>query len=170
MAYDLSNVRVLVVESTKEMFQLFKGVLSMLGTPNKNVYSAYSCEEGFSQFVAGRHDIVITDWLQSPDKGIELIRQIRTDPKSPNIYVPIIMTAGSGHYSRVIKSRDAGVTEYLVKPFSAQDLAQRFTRVIEKPRRFVVSAAYTGPERRVKDRPYEGVDRRQEKPEVETVS
>lgn len=113
MAYDFGKVRILVVESTKEMFQLFKTVLSMLGTPAKNISSAFSCDEGFSQFVAGRHDIVITDWLQSPDRGIELIRKIRTDPASPNIFVPIIMTAGSGHYVRVLKSRDAGVTEYL---------------------------------------------------------
>lgn len=167
MAYDLSNISVLVVESTREMYQLFKTVLTMLGTPAKNIYSAYSSEEGFERFVAKRHDIVITDWLQSPDKGIELITNIRRHPTSPNIYVPIIMTAGSGHYTRVVKSRDAGVTEYLVKPFSAADLAQRFTRVIEKPRAFVVSKTYVGPERRAKTLPYEGPDRRQEK--LETV-
>lgn len=167
MAYDFSNVNVLVVESTKEMFKLFKDVLSMLDVPERNIHSAFSCEEGYEKFCSGKHDLIITDWLQSPDKGIELIEKIRTSPKSPNRFVPIIMTAGSGHLSRVIKSRDAGVSEYLVKPFAADGLAMRITRVIERPRPFVISDTYTGPERRVRDMPFKGKDRRIEKQEVE---
>src|SRR6056297_1504207 len=107
MAYDFSCVEVLVVESTKEMFKLFKDVLRMLEVPERNIEAAFSCEEGFEKFKKRNHDLIITDWLQSPDKGIELMQTIRTSGDSPNPYVPIIMTAGSGHYSRVIKSRDA---------------------------------------------------------------
>jgi DNA-binding response OmpR family regulator len=77
------------------------------------------------------------------------------------------MTAGSGHFNRVIKARDSGISEYLVKPFSADSLSVRIMRVIEKPRPFVVSDAYKGPDRRVRDIPYEGEDRRVEKYEIE---
>ena len=45
--------------------------------------------------------MVIIDWMQTPDRGIELTKKIRTDSKSPNPFVPIIMTAGSGHKNRV---------------------------------------------------------------------
>lgn len=163
MTYDFSKVTVLVVESTREMYKLFENVLHMLGVPQTNIHAAYSCEEGFVKFCKQNHDIVITDWLQSPDKGIELLMKIRNDPASPNKFVPMIMTAGSGHFSRVIKSRDAGVSEYLVKPFAANALALRITRVIEKPRPFFVGDAYTGPDRRVKQLPFDGEDRRKNK-------
>jgi len=167
MAYDFSKVNVLIVESTQEMYRLFKDVLVMLDVPERNIDSAFSCEEGFERFCTGEYDLIITDWLQSPDKGIELIGQIRTNPKSPNHFAPVIMTAGSGHLSRVIKSRDIGVSDYLVKPFAAADLAKRIERVVEKPRPFVVSPSYTGPDRRLRAKEIKGKDRRVEKPEVE---
>ena len=160
MAYDFSNVNVLVVESSVAMFQLVKGVLHLLSVPDKNVHSAYTIDEGFEKFRSLNHDLIIPDWLQNPDRGIHLTRMIRTHKDTPNPYVPIIMTAGSGHYSRVIKARDAGVSEYLVKPFSAKALADRIVRIIEKPRVFVVSASYTGPERRIKSEGYTGPERR----------
>lgn len=167
MSYNFSQVMVLVVESSPEMFKLFKNVLSMLDIPSRNVYSAYSSEEGYTKFCKGKYDLVITDWLENPDTGIELIKKIRQSVDSPNNFVPIIMTAGSGHLSRVIKSRDSGVSEYLVKPFSAETLAIRITRVIEHPKPFVISKSYTGPERRVRVVEFKGSDRRKEKQEIE---
>ena len=166
MSYDFSKVNILVVESTSEMFKLFKMVFSALNVPVQNIHAVYSAEEGFNKFVASNHDLIITDWMENPDTGIRLVRKIRMDKKSPNQYVPIIMSAGSGHESRVIRSRDAGVSEYLVKPFSAGALAMRITRVVERPRPFVVSTNYIGPDRRVKDVDFEGEDRRVETQEV----
>jgi DNA-binding response OmpR family regulator len=167
MAYNFSKVNVLLVESTREMYRLFKDVLIMLDVPERNIDSAFSCEEAFEKFCTGNYDLIITDWLESPDKGIELIGYIRTDPNSPNQFAPVIMTAGSGHLSRVLKSRDAGVSDYLVKPFAASDLAMRVTRVIEKPRPFVISKSYVGPDRRVRNTDFDFADRRKEKPEIE---
>lgn len=139
----------------------------MLSVPDTNIESAYSAEEGFDKFLKRKHDIVITDWLENPDKGIELLKNIRQMEDSPNIFVPVIMTAGSGHLSRVLKSRDAGVSEYLVKPFAADALATRITRVIENPRPFVISEGYTGPERRIRQKDIDFEDRRKEQPPME---
>lgn len=167
MAYNFSSVSVLVVESSAEMYKLFKSVLIMLSVPEKNIESAYSYEEAFEKFRSKKHDIIITDWLQNPDNGIILTKMLRNGDSSPNIYVPVIMTAGSGHFNRVIKARDSGISEYLVKPFTADSLSVRITRVIERPRPFVVSDSYTGPDRRVRDIQYNGDDRRVEKYEIE---
>ena len=160
MAYDFKYVKVLVVESSVPMFQLVKGVLNLLTVPEKNVYASYTVEEAFLNFKQLNHDIILVDWLQNPDRGILLTKMIRRDKTSINQFVPIIMTAGSGHLARVVKARDAGVSEYLVKPFSAKSLADRIVRVIEKQREFVVSEEYVGPDRRVKQLPFEGEDRR----------
>ena len=167
MAYNFSKVNVLVVESTTEMYRLFKSVLVMLSVPEKNIDSAYSADEAFAKFRKTKHDIIITDWLDNPDSGIRLIKKIRMDQSSPNKFVPVIMSAGSGHLSRVLRSRDAGVSEYLMKPFAANALAMRITRVIESKRPYVVSESYTGPDRRVRDIPPEALERRGAKLEVE---
>lgn len=132
----------------------------MLDVPESNITAAYTKEEAYDKFVRTNYDLIITDWLQNPDHGIQLTKLIRTDGRSPNKFAPVIMTAGSGHYSRVIRSRDAGISEYLVKPFAASSLAMRITRVIENPRKFVVSDAFTGPDRRVKQVEFDGEDRR----------
>lgn len=165
MAYDFKNVRVLVVESSHEMFNLFKSVLAMLTVPENNIDSAFSADEAFEKFVQNKHDIIISDWLENPDSGIQLVKNIRTQKDSPHIAVPVIMTAGSGHLSRVLRSRDSGVSDYLVKPFAADTLAKRITRVIESPRPFVIADTYTGPDRRVRSVRFEGDDRRKEKQE-----
>lgn len=162
MAYDFKNVNILVVECSSSMYQLLKTVLNMLTIPNKNVYDAYTPKEAFGKFLSVKHDLIITDWLENPDRGIELTRMIRQNPKSPNPYVPIIMTAGSGHIHRVIKARDVGVSDYVVKPFSAQVLANRLSRIIEDNRQFVVCEKYVGPDRRrphIKGK-YDGPERR----------
>jgi len=166
MAYELDAVKVLVVESSTPLFQLFQGVLRLLGVPEINVSPAYSKQEGFEKFVRENHDLLIIDWMGVPDQGIQLVRDIRTHPRSPNPFVPILMTAGSGHARRVFLSRDSGVSDYLVKPFSAKDLAARIERLIEKPRPFVHSTndegqlGYVGPDRRLKETEFNGYDRR----------
>ena len=168
MAYNFKNVRVLVVECTPSMYQLVKSVLSMLTVPERHIYAAYGPEEAFDKFKSIKHDIIITDWLQNPDLGIKLTKMIRQREDSPNEYVPIIMTAGTGNYNSVIKARDAGVSDYIVKPFSAQTMADRLVRVIEDDRTFVVSEHFTGPDRRHKiDKSYAGPERRSQHKEVE---
>lgn len=170
MAYNFKSVKILVVESAPELFELLRGVLSMFTVPDVNIYGAYTIEEGFKLFTEHQFDMVIVDWLQTPDRGIALTKQIRTSEKSPNPFVPIIMTAGSGHHNRVVRARDAGVSEYLVKPFTAKTLARKIERIIEFPRPFVVCDTYVGPDRRVGLGGYDGPDRRKQAPKERSVS
>lgn len=148
MYYNFKRVSILVVECSPAMFQLLKSVLNMLSVPVDNIEEAYSVDEAFSKYCNNKHDLVITDWLENPDTGINLTKLIRRDPKSPNHTVPIIMTAGTGHEQKVIKSRDAGVSDYVVKPFSATVLATRLENVIEDTRKYVISDSFVGPDRR----------------------
>ncbi len=165
MAYNFKNTKVLVVESSPPLYELLKGVLGLFSVPEDKIYSAYSMDEGFRRFCREGHDLLIVDWLDNPNSGIKLTRQIRTDRLSPNLYVPILMTAGSGHANRVIMARDAGVSGYLVKPFSAKTLAQKIERIVEQPRPFILHETFTGPDRRVKQMPFTDPDRRKLAPE-----
>lgn len=160
MTYNFTKVKVLVVECSPSMYDLLKDILGVFGVKDQNIETAHTDVEAFEKFCRANHDLVIIDWLRNPDHGVLLTQRIRADKTSPNRYVPILMMAGSGHEKRVLKSRDAGISEYLVKPFSAGSLADRITRLIENPRQFVVSDSYTGPDRRNLQNEYKGEERR----------
>jgi DNA-binding response OmpR family regulator len=112
------------------------------------IYTANDGEKAFEIFCRENPDILIADWHMIPLNGIELVKMIRQSPLSPNKMVPVIMMTGYSALPRVAEARDTGVTEFLVKPFSANDLARRIAYVINKPRDFVETEDFFGPDRR----------------------
>ncbi|HEX2752980.1 MAG TPA: response regulator [Alphaproteobacteria bacterium] len=159
MAYQFKNMTVLIVESTRAMSDLTKSVLITFGV--SDIHTAFNSEEGFKMFCELEPDLVIIDWLQEPDNGLNLTKRIRSDKRSPNPFTPIILMTGYSQKRRVLQARDSGITEFLVKPFTAKALYQRIEQIIEMPRYFVVSDRYFGPDRRRKrDANYAGPDRR----------
>lgn len=161
MPFDFKKLTVLVVEDTAPMRKLITSVLETLGVGR--VYSAENGERGFEMFKRENPDIVIADWHMEPMSGIELTREIRTNMMSPNRMAPIVVVTGYSALNRVSEARDAGVTEFLVKPFSANDLAKRIAYVINKPRDYIDNRQYFGPDRRRRNAPdFKGPFRRTE--------
>lgn len=151
----IEDLSILVVEDTLPMLGMICSTLNILGV--KHVYRARNGAEGFDEYVEKNPDIIITDWLMEPVDGLELIKRIRTDSKSNNKMVPIIMITGYSALKRVQQARDYGVTEFLVKPFTANAIATRLNHIIDKPRGFVEADGYFGPDRRRKADPnYDG--------------
>jgi len=159
MAYDLKNVRVLIVDDMKPMLKLTHSVLSAMGFVS--LFQAQSAKEGFEKLCKFDPEIVLTDWIMEPEDGLSFARHIRSSPMSPNPYVPIIMMTGFSSQLRVEMARDSGITEFLVKPFAARDLYERIVQIVERPRQFVDSGNFFGPDRRRKsDSDYHGPRRR----------
>ena len=146
MTLRLNKLNFLVVEDILPMRNLLVSVLESMGAGK--VVTAEHGGQGFSQFLRFNPDIVITDWLMEPVDGITLIKNIRSHPSSTNRMVPIILITGYSAASRVKQARDMGVTEFLVKPFTGEDLAKRISHIINKPRDFVQTSRYFGPDRR----------------------
>ena len=159
MAIDFKKLSILLVEDTLPMRDLMIAVLETLGVGK--VYGSSNGEHAFELFCNKQPDIVIADWHMEPMDGIELTMKIRNDDKSPNKMVPIIMISGYSELFRVSQARDAGVTEFIVKPFAANDIAKRLTYVVNKPRDFIRAPDYFGPDRRRRNIPnYTGPHRR----------
>lgn len=157
----ISNLSILVVEDTLPMLSMICSTLNILGV--RDVYRARNGDEGFDAYVQHNPDIIITDWVMEPTDGLELVRRIRKSPRSKNKMVPVIMITGYSALKRVQKARDYGVTEFLVKPFTAKAIAARLNHIIDKPRGFVEVGGYFGPDRRRrKDPQYDGPLRRDE--------
>jgi two-component system chemotaxis response regulator CheY len=146
MSYQLHRISVLVVEDNEPMLEIVKNLLLTFGVGH--VIGAAEGEMGYRRFCEYNPDIVIADWMMKPMDGISFTRLIRNDERSPNTYVPIILMTGFSEKRRVLQARDAGVTEFLVKPFDARDLYKRIAQVIERPRQFVRSESFFGPDRR----------------------
>jgi len=160
MTLRLEKVSILVVEDIAPMRNLIIGVLEALGIGKIN--SAEHGGSGFALFKQLNPDIIITDWEMEPVSGFEMIHKIRNDPTSPNKTVPIILITGYSAKNRVIQARDIGVTEFLTKPFTGQDLAKRIAHIINRPRDFIETNNFFGPDRRRrKIDDYEGPKRRQ---------
>jgi len=160
MAYDLNKISVLVVDDNMPMLEIVKSLLLTFGVGH--VIIAQNGEIAYKRFSDYDPDIVIADWMMKPMDGISLTRRLRNDPATPNPYVPVILMTGFSERRRVFHARDAGVTEFLVKPFTARDLYRRLAQVIERPRQFVRSDDFFGPDRRRKsDKDYVGAKRRE---------
>lgn len=159
MAYQFRNITVLIVESSRPMFDLTKGVLTTFGV--NQIYSAYGFDEAIQNVKKINPDLVIIDWLEDPNNGLKLTKTIRHSGDSPNPFVPIILMTGYSQKRRVVAARDSGITEFLVKPFTANALYQRIEQLIERPRDFVRCADYFGPDRRRRaSEDYDGPERR----------
>ena len=89
-------------------------------------------------------------------KFVESVRQLEDETKR---YVPIIMCTAHTEQHRVVACRDAGAHEVLNKPMSVRTLYQRIVSVIERPRSFIYTPVFTGPDRRRSLKDF-GTDRR----------
>lgn len=148
MTYQFDKITVLVVEDNQQMALMVKSILETFGI--KQAIIAHDGEDGFAAFCRYNPDIVIADWMMKPVDGITFTRSIRNEPRSPNPFAPVILMTGFSEKKRVMEARDAGVTEFLVKPFGARDLYKRIAQVIERPRQFIRSQDFFGPDRRRK--------------------
>ncbi len=117
----------------------------------------------FSQMKTFEPDIILVDWEMQPLDGLDFVKLVRTGDDSPNQYVPIIMVTGHSEQNKVTQARDAGINEMLIKPLSARTLFSRIRAVIERPRPFVETKSYFGPDRRRKqDEFFSGQERRKD--------
>ncbi len=160
MSYQFKNVSVLVVESSEQMFHLTRDVLSTFGVGQ--VTPAYDIHKGFDIFCKMKPDFIMIDWLKDTENGLDLTRRIRTDARSPNPFVPIVMMTGFSQKKRVLMARDSGISEFLVKPYNVNTLYQKLEYLVEKPRMFVNAETYFGPDRRrgIRNDGYAGPERR----------
>jgi CheY-like chemotaxis protein len=146
MSAKLSALRVLLIDDNANMRSIMAAVLEGVGI--KDVRHAKDGEIGLAILREWPADIAIVDYLMSPIDGLEFTRKIRHGRGALNNQLPIIMVTGYADRVRVLEARDAGVTELVVKPVTANAVLTRLNQVIYKPRSFVRTDDYYGPDRR----------------------
>ena len=155
----LKTLSVLLVDDNQHMRAITSAILASAGVSRiREVGDGAQALEALREETV---DLAIVDFNMFPLDGVEFTRLVRNSPDSTNPYLPIIMMTGHSERKKVQEARDAGVTEFVVKPITAKALLDRIQAVIFKPRPFVKTASYNGPcRRRVNDPKFSGPWRR----------
>lgn len=162
MSYQFDRLKVMVVDDNAHMRKLVSTILQAFGV--SQIFEADSAERAWVVLRETNPDICVLDWMMEGMSGPDFVRMVRTDPLSPNPFVPVIMLTGYTHIDQVRLARDAGINEFIAKPVSVKTMMQRLTSVIENPRPFVRTKAYFGPCRRRRGvDEYRGPERRDKK-------
>lgn len=148
MHLNLSSLKILIVEDIMPMRDLIVELLTAMGVGQ--VFSAPNGDAGYRLYCSKKPDIILTDWHMPVLDGIGMIQKIRKDPQSHNRTIPIIMVTGFSSLEKIKYARDRGVTEFLIKPFSASQLSARIEHVIKSPRDVIITPQFIGPDRRRK--------------------
>jgi two-component system chemotaxis response regulator CheY len=156
--YNIEQLHFLVVDDNKHMSMLVKNLLHALGS--RQVAEANDAADAFAELTHFPADIIITDYHMQPLDGLDFVRLVRTGSDSPNPFVPIIMLSGHTEMRKILEARDAGAHEYLAKPISAKSLYSRINSIIARPREFIKTKTFFGPDRRRRALSFNGPDRR----------
>ena len=166
----LRKIHILIIDDSSMMLELVSEMLKIVGFTNITV--ADSGEKGIE--IIRRNspaiDVIICDWKMHEISGLDVLHFVRDETQSPDMQMPFIMLTGKGEREDVEMARDLGVTEYLIKPFSAKGLFDRIKSIVDKPRQFVVANQYKGPDRRRRKikPPPDGTFKREEDDEKNT--
>lgn len=167
---DLGDFKVLIVEDFPFISELLATCLREMGVGDvvtaDNGESALTKIQSMNQFEnANNIDVVILDWLMPVMDGRELVKAIRSHKSDSIRFLPVIVCSAYTSETLVKESRDLGANEVVVKPISAGEVARRIQYVINNPRPYVQNNSFFGPDRRRQTRPFEGEDRRKNKPQ-----
>jgi DNA-binding response OmpR family regulator len=155
----LNRVNVLILDDDSRVTHIVRDILLDLGFGK--VYTARDGEAGLRLMQAHKIDLIITDWEMEPMNGLAFVRFLRGSEEARHRFVPIIMLTGQAESEDVQTARDAGINEFVVKPFTVRRLTDKLRIIVENPRDFVLSRRFRGPDRRRKaSAPAGGMERR----------
>lgn len=128
MAVD-KNMNILVVDDYQTMIRIIKNLLKQLGF--SNIDEATDGNAAYDHLTTKKYGLVISDWNMEPMSGLELLKKVRATSNNDNISkVPFIMVTAESKTENVIAAKQAGVNNYIVKPFNAETLKTKLTSVI----------------------------------------
>ena len=123
---EASNLRVLIVDDQASMRGLLKYSLEQLGI--RNVTEANDGSQALEALNVNKYDMIISDWNMEEVDGLELLKQVRANPLINE--TPFIMSTGNKDRAKVATAIQAGVNNYVVKPFNVMTLKKKIEDVI----------------------------------------
>ena len=123
-----TNMPILIVDDYKTMLRVLRNFLLQLNF--SNIEEATDGSMALQKLRQQDFGFVISDWNMEPMTGMQLLREVRADDKLKHL--PFIMITAESKSENVIAAKQAGVSNYIVKPFSAETLKSKMTSVLGK--------------------------------------
>ncbi|MGE0583090.1 MAG: chemotaxis response regulator CheY [Steroidobacteraceae bacterium] len=121
------DLRFLVVDDYSTMRRIVKNLLHDLGYPN--VAEADDGKTALPMLQGGGYDFVVTDWNMPGMPGLDLLKAIRADDKLKGM--PVLMVTAEAKREQIVEAAQAGVSGYVIKPFTAETLKQKLDKILE---------------------------------------
>ena len=121
------NMDILVVDDASTMRRIVRGLLRELSL--KNIREAENGSDALEELRRKKADLVISDWNMPQMTGIELLRAIRSDNGLKD--VPVLMVTAEAKKENIMEAVQAGVSNYIVKPFSAETLQEKLNKIFK---------------------------------------
>ncbi len=145
MRLEFDRLSILVAEDDAYMRAALVAMLEAFGA--QAIHQAGDGETALTLFREERPDIVLLDWEMPALDGLAVTRLMRDRETSPDPFVPILMISAHAERARVLVARDAGISDYLVKPVMPRVLYDKLLGLAVDQRPFVASPGYFGPQR-----------------------
>ena len=126
MAIDRS-INVLIVDDYKTMLRIIRNLLKQIEF--HNVDEATDGGEALVKLRAGNFGLVISDWNMQPMSGLQLLQEVRADARLKS--TPFIIVTAESKAENVVAAKQAGVSNYIVKPFNAETLRNKIEKVLQ---------------------------------------
>ena len=121
------NMKILVVDDMLTMRRIVKNIIKQLGFAN--VEEAENGQDALDKLKAESFGFVISDWNMPVMTGIDLLRAIRADDKLKAI--PVLMVTAEAQKENLVEAIKAGVSNYIVKPFTAEVLQEKMSKIFK---------------------------------------
>ena len=121
------NMKILVVDDMVAMRRIVKNIMKQLGFPNCN--EAENGQEALQKLRGDTYGFVVSDWNMPVMTGIDLLRAIRANEKLKAI--PVLMVTAEAQQSNLVEAVQAGVSNYIVKPFTAETMQEKLGKIFK---------------------------------------
>ncbi len=120
------NMPILVVDDYSTMVRIIRKLLKQIGY--ENVDEASNGEEALQKIKAKSYGLIISDWNMEPMTGFDLLKHVRAEEATAK--TPFILVTAESKPENVLAAQKAGVSNYLIKPFSAPVLKEKIDSVL----------------------------------------
>ncbi|RJQ45440.1 MAG: chemotaxis protein CheY [Nitrospiraceae bacterium] len=122
------KMKILVVDDFSTMRRIVKNLLRQLGY--ENIEEAEDGAQAYLKLKNGGYGFVVSDWNMPNMDGLELLKKVRSDAELKDI--PMLMVTAEAEKEKVITAIQAGVNNYVVKPFTGEILKEKMDKIFER--------------------------------------
>ena len=121
------NMKILVVDDMSTMRRIVKNILKQLGF--NNLEEAENGQEALTKLKTDTYGFVVSDWNMPVMMGIDMLRAIRADESLKKI--PVLMVTAEAQKENLMEAVQAGVSNYVVKPFTAETMQEKINKIFK---------------------------------------